>query len=128
MNGKSCEEKRNAAMMCRKGDRPDIRGTTIRSACLIFMVLFVAAWSPGAFAAEPSSRASSDDKEGQSAGKSAGGEIKKYRAVFNDLFCGDVKALAVRIAPEDGAWRIHAIDQRIYLIDKAGNAVLLRDS
>ncbi len=129
MNEKSREVKRSAATMSRKDDRPGIRCATIRSACLLFMALFVLAWSPGAFAAEPGSPALSQDKEGQAAGENAGGEFKKYRAVFSELVCGDVKALAVRIRSEEDSFPlIEAVDQRIYFINKTGRIKLVKDS
>ena len=105
-----------------------MRRTIVRSSFLVFLILLIVSWSPGALSAEPGSPASSEDKEGQTAGKSAGGEFKKYRAVFSELICGDVKALAVRIVPENSELIIEAVDQRIYLINKAGDTILVRDS
>jgi len=100
----------------------------VQSCLAISIALLVIAWSPGVLAAEPGSRASSEDKEAQTPGNSDVGEFEKYRAVFSELTCGDAKALAVRIAPENDEYIIHAIDQRIYLINKAGDTVLVRDS
>jgi hypothetical protein len=104
------------------------RHSGVRSCLLACLALFLVAWSPGVFAAEPGSPASSREREGQAAGENAGGEFKKYRAVFSELVCGDVKALAVRIAPEESELPTEAIDQRIYLTNKAGDINLVRDS
>jgi hypothetical protein len=129
MSEKSREVKRSAVTTNRRDDRPGIQGATIRSACLLFMALFALTWSPGAFAAEPGSPASSRDREGQTAGKNAGGEFKKYRAVFSELVCGDVKALAVRIRSEEDSFPLlEAVDQRIYFINKTGRIKLVKDS
>jgi hypothetical protein len=129
MNGKSREVKRNAEMMSRRNDKPGIRSTMVRSACLLFMALFIVAWGAGAFSAEPGSPGSSKDKEGQTAGKSDSREFKKYRAVFSELTCGDAKALAVRIRPEQDSFPLlQAIDQRIYFINKTGRIKLVKDS
>lgn len=131
MKEKSSEVKQ-AKTMVRKDDQPGILSTVVRYACLIGIALFVATWSQGAFSAEPGSRASSGDKERRGSREIDGKGFENYYAVMDELACGDVKALAVRIrsrdTTQDSFSMFKAIDQRIYFIDKAGRIVLVRDS